>query len=198
LSPLGNKYIRGPASAIWGANAMNGVINIITRPPREVLGTTFAFGIGTFDRSGGVAKSNRGSLYYVNATHAQALNNRWAFKITGGAYTQDAFARPTGPIPTIISLYHSSFTNEGTTQPKAEARVDYDFPDGKQDVILYGGYTDAYTVINLSAGVRLDRSGKYMAMLKVSNLGNSTVQNHIYGDILKRQITGEFRVRFGK
>jgi outer membrane receptor for monomeric catechols len=67
-----------------------------------------------------------------------------------------------------------------------------------QDVILYGGYTDAYTVINLSAGVRLDRSGKYMAMLKVSNLGNSTVQNHIYGDILKRQITGEFRVRFGK
>jgi outer membrane receptor for ferrienterochelin and colicin len=65
-----------------------------------------------------------------------------------------------------------------------------------QDVVLYGGWTDAYTVINLSAGVRLDAMGKYTAMIKISNLANALVQNHIYGDILKRQITGEFRMRF--
>jgi len=33
------------------------------------------------------------------------------------------------------------------------------------------------------------------AMLRASNLANVLVQNHVYGDILKRQITGEFRVR---
>jgi hypothetical protein len=65
-----------------------------------------------------------------------------------------------------------------------------------QDVILYGGWTNAYTLVNVSAGVRLDRSGKYMVMLKVSNLANALVQNHIYGDILKRQITGELKMRF--
>jgi outer membrane receptor for ferric coprogen and ferric-rhodotorulic acid len=65
-----------------------------------------------------------------------------------------------------------------------------------QDVILYGGSTKAYTVINASAGARLGRSGKYTIMLKISNLGNARVQNHIYGDILKRQISGEFRIRF--
>jgi outer membrane receptor protein involved in Fe transport len=64
------EVIRGPASAIWGANAMNGVVNIITKPPRDMLGTSFTLGIGTFDRSGGGAESDRGSLYYVNATHA--------------------------------------------------------------------------------------------------------------------------------
>jgi outer membrane receptor protein involved in Fe transport len=138
------EVIRGPASAVWGDYAMNGVINIITKPPREMLGTTFTFGIGTFDRSGGVAESNRGSLYYVNATHAQALNDRWAFKLTGGAYTQDAFARPKGTIPNTFNLYPSpSFKNEGTTQPKVDARVDYDFPDGKQHFAFAGGYASS-------------------------------------------------------
>src|SRR6185503_2976757 len=29
------EVIRGPASAVWGANAMNGVVNVITKSPRE-------------------------------------------------------------------------------------------------------------------------------------------------------------------
>jgi hypothetical protein len=33
-------------------------------------------------------------------------------------------------------------------------------------------------------------------MLKVSNLANTPIQNHVFGDILKRQISGELRVRF--
>ena len=65
-----------------------------------------------------------------------------------------------------------------------------------QDVIFYGGWTDAYPAVNLTAGARLDRFGKYVVMLKVSNLANSLIQNHIYGDILKRQTTGELRMRF--
>jgi outer membrane receptor protein involved in Fe transport len=139
------EIIHGPASAVWGSYAMNGVINIITKPPREMLRTTFTFGIGTFDRSGGVAESDTGSLYYVNATHAQALNNRWAFKITGGAYTQDAFARPKGTISNQFNLYPSlSFPNEGTTQPKVDARVDYDFPGAKQHFTIAGGYASSY------------------------------------------------------
>ena len=30
------EVIRGPASAVWGANAMSGVVNVITRTPREL------------------------------------------------------------------------------------------------------------------------------------------------------------------
>ena len=32
------EVIRGPASAVWGANAMTGVVNIITKSPREAPG----------------------------------------------------------------------------------------------------------------------------------------------------------------
>ena len=34
------EVIRGPASAVWGANALNGVINVITKTPREMAGTS--------------------------------------------------------------------------------------------------------------------------------------------------------------
>jgi outer membrane receptor protein involved in Fe transport len=157
------EVVRGPASAVWGAYAMNGVINIITKPPREALGTSFTFGIGTFDRSGGVAESNRGSLYYVNATHAQALNDRWAFKLTGSAYTQDAFARPKGTIPNQFNLYPSpSFKNEGTTQPKIDARVDYDLPGGKRHFTFACGYARSSGIEGgAMGGARSDMASSY-------------------------------------
>jgi outer membrane receptor protein involved in Fe transport len=135
------EVLRGPASAVWGAYAMNGVINIITKSPRETLGTSLTLGIGTFDRSGGIAKKNNGSLYYVNATHAQAFGDRWSFKLTGSVYTQDAFARPksTGVSPYSLDV-SASYKNDGSTQPKVEARVDCDLPDGKQHFTFSGGY----------------------------------------------------------
>jgi outer membrane receptor for ferrienterochelin and colicin len=132
------EVIRGPASAIWGPNAMNGIVNIITKSPREMLGSTLTLGIGTFDRSGGVAESDRGSLYYVNVTHAQTLNDQWAFKIGGGFLTQDAFARPKGNMPGT-NIPYPAFDNEGTVQPNVEGRVDYGLPDGKQHFIFSGG-----------------------------------------------------------
>ncbi|MGZ8812196.1 MAG: TonB-dependent receptor plug domain-containing protein, partial [Thermoanaerobaculia bacterium] len=33
------EVVRGPASAVWGANAMTGVINLITKRPSEMTGT---------------------------------------------------------------------------------------------------------------------------------------------------------------
>ncbi len=157
------EVVRGPASAIWGANAMNGVINIITAPPREMSGTTFTLGVGTFDRSGGIAESNRGSLYYANITHAQAINDRWAFRITGGGYTQDAFARPKDTRPNILNLYPSpTFANKGTTQPKAEARFDYDFPDGMKHLTFSGGYASSTGIWHgSSGGILADMSSAY-------------------------------------
>src|SRR5690349_5333060 len=60
------EVIRGPASAVWGANALNGVVNVITKSPREMQGTTAILGVGGFDRpadSSGTA-SGAGTLFY--------------------------------------------------------------------------------------------------------------------------------------
>ncbi len=128
------EVIRGPASAVWGANALNGVVNVITKSPREMQGTSAVMGFGTFDRASG---EDSGSLWYVSGTHAAAINDRWAYKLSAGGFSQDAFSRPTGPIPCTYSnvcsttrASYPAFVNQGSTQPKFDARLDYDYVDG--------------------------------------------------------------------
>ncbi len=128
------EVIRGPASAVWGANALYGVVNVITKSPREMPGTNASFGIGAFGRAG---DEGSGPLWYASGTHAQAVNDRWAYKLSAGIFSQDPFSRPTGQIPcdrpevcTVPTATYPAYTNSGTTQPKFDARVDYDYPDG--------------------------------------------------------------------
>lgn len=45
------EVISGPGGTLWGSNAVNGVINIITRPAAETRGALLAGGSGNADRS---------------------------------------------------------------------------------------------------------------------------------------------------
>jgi len=47
------EVIRGPGATMWGANAVNGVINIITRPAQETQGFLVTSGGGNADRGFG-------------------------------------------------------------------------------------------------------------------------------------------------
>src|SRR4029079_2156917 len=44
------EVIRGPASAVWGANALNGVVNFISKTPRELNGNSATISFGAFNR----------------------------------------------------------------------------------------------------------------------------------------------------
>jgi iron complex outermembrane receptor protein len=125
------EVIRGPASAVWGANALYGVVNVISKSPREIQGTSVTVGVGTFDRSVDDRAADDGMLVYFGGTHAQAINNRWSYKISGGGYSQDALPRPTGTIPGAPGgTQYPNFANNGTTQPKLDGRLDYDYENG--------------------------------------------------------------------
>lgn len=146
------EVIRGPASAIWGANALSGVVNVITKTPRELQGSSFSIGVGAFDRDTSLKEEGAGSLFYINGSHAQAVNDRWAYKITAGAYTQDPFARPTGPIPNGTGTQYPDFANSGTTQPKFDVRADYDFPDGARKLVFQGGVAGTEGIMHTGIG----------------------------------------------
>jgi outer membrane receptor protein involved in Fe transport len=66
-----------------------------------------------------------------------------------------------------------------------------------QDVLdaRYHGTTEAFTLVNAGAGVKFQQD-RYTAALKILNLFDEDVQQHIFGDILNRQIIGELRVKF--
>ncbi|MCX6543989.1 MAG: TonB-dependent receptor [Acidobacteria bacterium] len=140
------EVLRGPASAVWGPSAMNGVVNIITKSPREMAGTTLTMGVGTFDRKGGLvdpavgATDDAGSLYYVSLSHAMIINDRWAMKASAGYYQSDPMARPAGTLPDQPTVPYPPFRNYGTKQPKVDLRLDYDSPNGLDHLSFSGGY----------------------------------------------------------
>lgn len=146
------EVIRGPASAVWGANALNGVINVITKSPREMLGTTVTFGVGGLDREVNKNNADAGSIFYVRGTHAQALNDRWAYKLSVGTYVSDPLARPTGAVPNGGTTQYPAYVNKGTTQPKFDARADYDFADPSRKLQFAGGLSGTDGMMHTGIG----------------------------------------------
>jgi outer membrane receptor protein involved in Fe transport len=127
------EVVRGPASAVWGANAMTGVVNVITKSPRELAkegGDSVTIGAGVFGRNVTGRDQDNGSLFYVNGSHAEAVNDRWAYRLSAGYFSQDPLPRPAGTIPNAFNTPYPSFTNTGTSQPKFDLRVDRDLNDG--------------------------------------------------------------------
>ena len=145
------EVIRGPASAVWGANAMTGVINVITKAPREMQGTSLSIRFGQFDRSLPDDAFEGGGLFSVSAAHAQATSDGFAYKISAGLLTQEPFLRPTGTVPGSTVEY-PDFDNRGTTQPRLDARADYDFADGRRKLVLSGGISGTEGIVHSGLG----------------------------------------------
>jgi outer membrane receptor protein involved in Fe transport len=161
------EVIRGPASAVWGANALTGVVNVITKSPRENPGTTVTLGGGVLNREVDDNGASAGSLFYVRGAHSQVVNDRWAYKISAGTYTSDAFARPVGLVPGGSTPY-PTYTNQGTTQPKFDARFDYDFPDNERKLQFSGGYAGTDGIMHTGIGPFDVHSGSAMYYGKVN------------------------------
>jgi hypothetical protein len=58
----------------------------------------------------------------------------------------------------------------------------------------YFGYTDAYTMVNGLVGAKW-MNGKVTGLVKVTNLFNQDIQQHVFGDILKRTVSFEVRIK---
>jgi len=101
--------MRGPGSAMWGTNALTGVVNIISKAPAEDVGTHVRLGAGEL----GTAD--------VAARHS-GVRGRLSYKLSGSFYRQDAWDRPAAlpdgtPLPEFESL--------GTQRTSGSARFDF-------------------------------------------------------------------------
>jgi iron complex outermembrane receptor protein len=61
------EVIRGPGGTLWGANAVNGIINIVTKDSKDTQGGLAATGVGSYERGFGAfrygGKTRQGRTY---------------------------------------------------------------------------------------------------------------------------------------
>jgi iron complex outermembrane receptor protein len=78
------EVIRGPGSTLWGANAVNGVINIITKSAKDTQ--------GLFLRGGGGTEEN----YFGAARYGGKLGEHAWYRVWGKYFNRDHFETITG------------------------------------------------------------------------------------------------------
>ncbi len=194
------EVVRGPASAVWGANALSGVVNIITKTPREAPGVNLTLTGGTFSRSvGSRADEGSGTNYGFGASIARAPSDTISFRLSGGYYNSDPYSRPVGTVPLAEHPLDSriktggakypidgtgtpgtAFENTGTSQPKFEGRLDQELGNGGR-LSYSAGYAGSEGIVHTGIGPFDLQSGSYLAYgrlgytqgaLKVAAFGN--------------------------
>lgn len=73
------EVIRGPGAALWGANAVNGVINIITRKASDTQGTLISAGTGSAERA------------FATVRHGGKFGADGAYRVYGKGLARDRF-----------------------------------------------------------------------------------------------------------
>ena len=157
------EVVRGPGSAMWGANAMTGVINMITKRPDEMKGTSVVLG-------GGEGGTILGSVVHAG-THERPSgglgHEAWGYKLSASFHEQGPFDRPTGFIPGTRTPY-PPFENEGTRQAKADLRLDWTmcFVVECGNASLSGGHAQTDGLVHTGIGPFDLRKGAAMTYAK--------------------------------
>ncbi len=167
------EVVRGPASAVWGANALTGVVNIITKTPRENPGGSVTLGAGQFER---VGDEGSGNTFTAAGSYSGVPSDRLSYRVAAGYFQSDAFSRPTGRIPASTHPLDGSirtggglyptFQNQGTKQPKFDLRVDQELTSGGR-ISYSGGYSGTEGIVHTGIGPFDLQNGSFLGYGRV-------------------------------
>jgi iron complex outermembrane receptor protein len=122
------EVISGPGATLWGANAVNGVINIITKPASDTQGTLLAAGGGSQERTGVVRYGGTldgGGQYRVYGKVAEADSTRSAAgadTLTGWRRRQTGFRADWSDASQQVTLQGDAY--RGALQQAGTADID--------------------------------------------------------------------------
>ncbi|MFA6283259.1 MAG: TonB-dependent receptor, partial [Desulfurivibrionaceae bacterium] len=122
------EVIRGPGASLWGANAVNGVINIITKHSADTQGGLLTAGTGT-------EEEGFGSLRY-----GAKINDHTTYRVYGKNFSRDD-----------LEFADGSKANDDWHQSRGGFRLDSGAPDSPYAFTIqgdgYNGNADATTNI---------------------------------------------------
>ena len=134
------EVVTGPSSALYGANAANGVLNIITRDPRESRGGSITIGGGDRNQS------------QIGFRYANVAGERFAFKVSGERFAAREFER----YNTFAGAAGYSVQDAPDFDINHQSATGslYFYPSTGTQFVLSGGATQA-NYINLTVAGRL-------------------------------------------
>lgn len=91
------EVIRGPGATLWGANAMNGVVNVISKSAHETQGLLLKGGTGTYERGFGTFR------------YGDTIDEDTAFRVYGRYFNRDRFREGTGDANDDWSMLSGGF-----------------------------------------------------------------------------------------
>lgn len=120
------EVIRGPGSSVWGANAVNGVINIITKTASEVKGVSLEAGGGTAERASGQIRFGGQGLGVSYRTYLSASDHS-ALQTANGENGGDGWSDEQGGFRIDGTTKNGGWQLEGDLYRNRRAEVG-DFP----------------------------------------------------------------------
>jgi outer membrane receptor protein involved in Fe transport len=124
----GIEVVRGPGTALYGSDAIGGIVNILSHAPTGETGMSLsgeagAFGTWRFLGSGSAALNERGGVQVdVNVTHTDGWRQRTAYDRQSGNLRFDQRIGRNGMLKTIIG---ASRIDQETGANSALPRADY-------------------------------------------------------------------------
>ncbi len=108
------EVISGPGGTLWGSNAVNGVINIITRSSSQTQGGLLTLGAGNLERNIGLQYGGRLSPDLTYRVHGE-FDDFSAYPYSNGQSAGDEWNRPTGGFRLDWTPPNDSVSLEGDT-----------------------------------------------------------------------------------
>lgn len=123
------EVVRGPASVLYGSDAIGGVVNIITTsPPVEPFGGRISFRYGTADDQGSTDLTVGGR------------SGRVGWQVTGGYRSTEAYKAPAGTFGAITLADDTLVGDTGVRDHNASARLSFYPREGSELFVKYGIY----------------------------------------------------------
>lgn len=139
------EVIRGPGATIWGANAVNGVINIVTKMAADTAGVLVSGGGGTVGRAFGTVQYGGSLPKDTNYRFAINYLNNGALPAVGGGSGEDNW-----------NLLHGSFRTDTKISAKDSLTVQGDMYTGQAGATIIHIYSiDPPVVGNLNVDSQL-------------------------------------------
>jgi iron complex outermembrane recepter protein len=161
------EVISGPGATLWGANAVNGVINVLTKHARDTQGLMLEGGGGSVLRGFGTAR--------YGGTFGSTVH----YRIYGQGFTREPSALPTGP--DAVDRWHMG---------QGGFRMDWD-ASAVTSVTLQGDLYDGRAAQRGAADIAMS-GGNVLAKWSHTVSPTSNVAAQLYYDRTHRDVPGTY------